>query len=121
MVAGEFIGSSKAVKRPCLPSSPTRIVPPALLGRRTDKFARIQIKDSFMRSTAVTAHQITPGGQTMLNRNSPQCIVLSFFGCIEDQSHVHHYVDKRAFRRHKRAEIASALLDTQGKRASRIN
>ena len=57
----------------------------------------------------------------MLNCNSPQCIVLSFFGCIEDQSDVHHDVDKQAFRRHKRAEIAPAHLETQGERASSIN
>src|ERR1700730_19441698 len=97
IVAGEFVGSSKAVKRPCLPSSPTRIVPPALVGQLTHKFARIQIKDSFVRSTAVTAHQITSGGQTVLNPNSPQCIVLSFFGCGEDQAHVHHDIDEKKF------------------------
>src|SRR5258707_1463893 len=121
MVAGEFVGSSKAVKRPCLPSSPAGIVPPALVGRLTHKFPRTQIKNPFMRSTAVTAHQIAPGGQTMLNRNSPQCIVLSFFGCIENQSDVHHNVDKQAFRGHKRAEIAPASLETQGERTSSIN
>src|SRR3979490_1767123 len=121
IVAAEFVGSSKAVKRPCLPSSPARIVPPALVGRRTHKLARIPIKNSFMRSTAVTAHQISPGGQTMLNRNSPQCIVLSFLSYIEDQSDVHHDIDKQAFRRHKRAETAPALLETHGERASNIN
>src|SRR5258707_14620610 len=74
-----------------------------------------------MGGTAITAHQITSSGQTMLNSHAPQCIILRCFGRIEDQSDVHHDVDEQAFWRHERTEIAPVLLETQGERASSIN
>src|ERR1700746_3947495 len=121
LIAGKFVSGGETIERPCLSSGPARIVSPTLVRRLPQKFACIQVKNSFMGGTAVAAHQITSGGQTMLNRHPPQCIILRCFGRIEDQSDVHHDVDEQAFWRHERTEITPVLLETQGERASSIN
>jgi len=58
------------------------------------KLSRIQVKDSLVNRRAVPAHEHPPGRQAMVHGNLMQCLVPRLAGRIEDDSNIHHDVDK---------------------------
>lgn len=61
-----------------------------------------QVKQTFMRHTAITTRQNAPGREAMLAGNLEQVLIIRLLCGIENDADVHHYVDKQAFRRDKR-------------------
>ncbi len=110
LVLGVLVGGGETVQGPGLTACPARVVAPSLVSRLSEKLACLEVKQTLVRSAAVAPDQEPPGGQTMFGGDLPERLILGLLGSVKNDSDVHHDVDEKALRRHKRAQIFAFRL-----------
>ncbi len=65
------------------------------------KFACVEVKDALVRRASISACDGLACGQAMLVGNAQQICIIRLLCSIEDNSHIHHNIDEKAFICHK--------------------
>ncbi len=120
-IAAVFVRKAEAVQRPAQAARPAGIAAVTLLRALAQKFAGLEIENSFLRRGAVAAHQVAARGEAMAQRNVAQPAIARFTRGIKNDADVHHDVDEERILADERAQVLPVLLEAQRLGFARLN